>query len=32
MTQSSGADRGGRNGDRNDFRKNLLKDKPDLVS
>jgi hypothetical protein len=32
MTQSGGAGRGGRGGGRGDFRKNLPKDKPDLVS
>jgi hypothetical protein len=32
MTQSGGADRGGRGGSRDNFRKNLPKDKPDLIS
>lgn len=32
MTQSGGAGRGGRGGGRGNFRKNLPKDKPDLVS
>ena len=32
IIQSDGADRGGRDGGRGDFRKNLFKDKSDLVN